>query len=370
MSAIGQLAMSVGKSASQSAGASAGGNLMNQIGYGLGNLTGYNKSVADDQLEQERALSGIQLAANKEQMKYNHDLQYEMWNKTSPAEQLKKIKEAGLNPALMYSSGGGGVGGASMGSGGGGGAGKSNASDETSRKMADMQAQGMALQNAKLKSELELLNAQADNLNADTEKKRGVDTKEAYTRIDNLLKDINNKELEGLGMKLQNEFDNIRNEIGQITKDFEIKRSHFESMNTQLIGSKLVEETKILEANGKVAVGTVNSIINKVNAEVNNLLMDSMLKAAQIRGIDTNNDKIKAEINEIQANIGVLVRTNEFKEADVNLRREMMENEIKKSWIQFGGQALGSLVNVATMFLPGGMVNKAVNTVKPAKVGY
>ena len=117
MGAIGQLAMSVGKAAASTAGAAAAANLMNQVGYGLGNLTGYNKSVAEDQLEQERALSGIQLAANKEQMKYNHDLQYEMWNKTSPAEQLKRIKEAGLNPALMYSTGGGG-GGASMGSGG------------------------------------------------------------------------------------------------------------------------------------------------------------------------------------------------------------------------------------------------------------
>ena len=182
MSAIGQLAMSVGKAAATSAGTAVGGNLMNQIGYKLGNLTGYNKSVAEDQLEQERALSGIQLAANKEQMKYNHDLQYEMWNKTSPAEQLKRLKEAGLNPALMYSNGGVGAGGSTMGSGGGGSAGRSNASDESSRKIADIQFQGMALQNAKLKSELQLLNAQADNLNAQTEKTRGVDTEEAKYR--------------------------------------------------------------------------------------------------------------------------------------------------------------------------------------------
>lgn len=79
MSAISQLAMSVGNAA---AGA-AGGNLMNQIGHGIGKLTGYNESLASEQLEQERALSKIQLAANKEQMKYNHDLQYAMWKNES-----------------------------------------------------------------------------------------------------------------------------------------------------------------------------------------------------------------------------------------------------------------------------------------------
>ena len=54
-----------------------------------------------------------------------HDLQMDMWNKTNYGAQLQHMKDAGLNPALMYGMGGGG--GATTGSQGGGSAAKGNA---------------------------------------------------------------------------------------------------------------------------------------------------------------------------------------------------------------------------------------------------
>lgn len=350
---------------------SAGGHVMSGLGqqahYYMGNVTGYNQSLRDDQAKQEERLTGIQLAANKEQMAYNQELSKDMYEYTGYASKVRQMKEAGLNPALMYA--GGGAGGGVTGN-VSGGAGKGNASDEMSRRMADIQSMGMALQNSKLKSEVDLMKAQADNLNAETDKMKGVDTEEAKTRISNILADIGNKKLLGAGMQLQNDYDAIRNDIASITKDSDVKFKQFESLNAQLLSSKLVEETKILETQGKVAKGTADALINKANAEVNNLFMDAMLKGAQIRGIDTGIEKIRAEIEQIQANIDVLVRTNEFKEADIQVRKDMIKGVITSSWIQFGGNALNGLMDIGSMFIPGGSAAKALKEVPPAKVGF
>lgn len=74
-----------------------------------------------------------------------HDLQYDMWNKTNYGNQVKHMKDAGLNPALMYGSAGQG---GQTGSQGGGSASMGQAQQ---MKMMDMQ-------NLKLGAEIEAIN--------------------------------------------------------------------------------------------------------------------------------------------------------------------------------------------------------------------
>lgn len=237
-----------------SAGMSAASGATQQLSYGLGELTGYNAKLRKDQADQERTLTGIQLAANKEQMKYNHDLQYEMWNKTSPAEQLKRIQEAGLNPALMYAGGAGGAGGSTMGSGGGGSAGKGNASDEVSRKQSDLAIQGMGLQNAKLGAELELMEAQAEELRAKAR------SHEAGTKTTDQQRDILIEKLrqEGLSTFIENvrkraidkgaESGDTTGEINDIFGDHEVKNNSYFMKGVANAVLKTMAETDNLNA--------------------------------------------------------------------------------------------------------------------------
>ena len=60
------------------------------------------------QQEQQSALTQIQLEAQKELSKYNLDLQKQMWDYTGYENQVKHLKAAGLNPALLYGKSGGG----------------------------------------------------------------------------------------------------------------------------------------------------------------------------------------------------------------------------------------------------------------------
>jgi hypothetical protein len=85
-----------------------------------------------------------------------HDLQMDMWNKTNYGAQVQHMKDAGLNPALMYGSAGQG---GSTGSQSGGSASGGNAAGE----------RVMDLNNALVGAEIRLKNAQANKENSATD---------------------------------------------------------------------------------------------------------------------------------------------------------------------------------------------------------
>lgn len=96
-----------------------------------------------------------QVKASKELSDYQYELEMKKWRETGYKAQVQQLKEAGLNPAMMYGMGGGGGQSSAVGSGGGVGAG------EGSKGIAA----GMGMQ-------LQLLKAQKENIEADTENKR------------------------------------------------------------------------------------------------------------------------------------------------------------------------------------------------------
>lgn len=146
--------------------------LMEQGSYYLGKLTGYNDDIAKDQLEQQRKLAeqaqGIAFKGMDKSQELNKDMfDYtfaKQSNYNSAAEQVKRYKDAGLNPALMYNQGNAGMAGGTTGnttapqvSGG-------NASNESERRTNNIAAQGIALQLSRQAAEI-------DNIKADTKNK-------------------------------------------------------------------------------------------------------------------------------------------------------------------------------------------------------
>lgn len=123
---------------------------------GLGMLT--------DRVREERALGhqkqlmGLQLGHQKDLNKQGAALQYEMWQKTNYPAQMKMLQEAGLNPSLLY--GMGGAVGATTGSQGGGSA-------------AGGQAPQPIKANLLMGLEAKMMEAQIENVKADTAKKKG-----------------------------------------------------------------------------------------------------------------------------------------------------------------------------------------------------
>lgn len=188
-----------------SVGGSIAGEFGKQIGYGLGELTGYNDRIRQDQINQQQKLTDMQSKANLGLMKESYKEQKALWDATSAPEQVKKLQEAGLNSALMYAKGGTG---GSTGS-GGASVGGGQASDESSRMRANTESvmTGMALQ--KLQSEIAVNNSIAEKNRADAQ----TTTESRSWLVEKLKQEGKGEWLENIRNKYMMETDNTTGEV-------------------------------------------------------------------------------------------------------------------------------------------------------------
>ena len=116
----------------------------------------YEQMTMQQQQQNQIELMGLQQGFNLELMnqqmqnqmglnEQGHDLQFDMWNKTNAGAQMQHLKDAGLNPALMYKQGGAGgvTGGQTGGSASGGSAGLGMAPQSPQMKLFGAQLRKM-----------------------------------------------------------------------------------------------------------------------------------------------------------------------------------------------------------------------------------
>ena len=163
------------------------------------------------QIEQQKKLTDIQVQANKELADYGMGISKEMFDYTGYENQVKQMKAAGLNPALMY--GHAGAGGTTAVSSAGTVTG-AHASDETSRKLANIQMQGMGLQMQKLSAEIQKTRAEAEKAKAEAKKV----TEETETISQKRQFEIELLKQHGMEKWIQNLREKIKNE-GELTEN-------------------------------------------------------------------------------------------------------------------------------------------------------
>lgn len=149
------------------------------IGAGLG--LALEKHNDRRQIKQQGKLQEQQISGQKQMTDYNISKQLQMWKDTSYGAQKTEMQKAGLNPALMY------------GMGGGGGQSTGNASGTVNGGNAP-QGGGEAMGMIQQQMNLQLLKAQKENIEADTENKKSgtLETNEKKTALEyeNIIKDL------------------------------------------------------------------------------------------------------------------------------------------------------------------------------------
>ena len=138
-------------------------------------------------------LMGLQNKYQRGLNQQGHDLQMDMWNKTNYGAQVGHMKDAGLNPALMYK--GAGAGGTTGSQGGG-----------SASMGSSQQGKIMDLSNALVGAQIGKLKAETDNLNQGTKNKGGEF--DNIIKTGNLidaqeLKTINEAELKGFEAEIK-----------------------------------------------------------------------------------------------------------------------------------------------------------------------
>lgn len=146
------------------------------------NLWGINER--ENAITDQQRMTDMQIEANKEMADYGIEI-------NSAKNQMKRLDEAGLNPALMY--GGGGAGGSTVATQGVSGG---QASNSASREQNKINSMGMALQLAKLRSEIDVNKSVADVNKANAENAG------SRTITENDFREIQKEKLRQEGTKL------------------------------------------------------------------------------------------------------------------------------------------------------------------------
>lgn len=191
------------------------GNLLGPIGSiagGLFGMFGQNRRMRQ-QMQHQKNLMGLQFQNQQALNRQGHELQLEMWNKTNYPAQMAMLKEAGLNPALLYGMSGGG--GTTAGSQTGGSAAGGQAG------MLDI---GSALAAAKLGAEIENIKAQTkltENKGMTEEQNlilAKAETDIKVQNLDNMKAIYENLKKEGQRQGLENEFlkETLKDRIAQV----------------------------------------------------------------------------------------------------------------------------------------------------------
>ncbi len=238
----------------------------------------YNTQAAAQSMEYAKTMNRI----NFEQQNQMFDKQAE-WN--SPEQQKQRLKDAGLNPALMY--GIGGEGGSSVSSGGGAGAQVQGVNN------TGTQAVMMGLQAKSIESQIALNNAQASKINAETEKteketeKTTAETESVWSGIE-LLKARTSSE------KARIKLTNMQTELTEAMR--EESWSNWEKARAGVAEISRIMEKLDKEIEG---MGFDNEIKNKSKeAIIGNYFADLKVKGQQI--IESNS---KVKLNERQLNV-------------------------------------------------------------------
>lgn len=268
---------------------------------------------------------GLQSMWNNTQAEKSYELQQRMFDYTSnynsPANQVKRLQEAGLNPALMYGTTGAtgtqGTQGSAQAQGVSG-----NASDTAERRQAKVAEQGMALQMAKLASEIDVNKSVAESNRASAEK-AGAETK-TTEQSRNVL--IENMRQAGVGQWMEN-----------------VEKAYLMSYDpAKATGLTADNETYnwgvAIEKEGGFSQAAAGAIA-KTLAETGNANANALL----------TNEKAKGYWQEL-LNATAQANNDRIKAAAIKLSAEWDTGEYTnwKTWTELGKDALGTIGNLIT----------------------
>lgn len=278
------------------------------IGAGMGLLLA--KSNDRRQIKQQKKLTDIQIAADKQLTDYSYGKQLEMWNATNYAAQVEHLKKAGLNPGLLY--GMSGAGGATTGSGGG----QSATVGTAPVGGGEVQAMaGMGIQGGMAMAQIELLKSQAELNRVEAKKKAGVDTELGKAQISDLTAGVENKKAQLVLQNIEKEFRELETSMAKDTYKARMKGIEYATnkalqdwtlaaREAEIADNTLGEKILIIEQEA------LQAVIRTTSMELGNKLTDQQIKesAARIvqkwRELDLTDERnaieqFKAEVGEM-----------------------------------------------------------------------
>lgn len=226
----------------------------------------YNWMTGD---ARNRKMMQQQEAAAKRMADYNKQIQLDIWNATNYSAQKAHMEKAGLNPGLLYGMGGSG----------GATTGNANAPmPDTARANI-----GMGIGSGSNAAELALLNAQRENIDADTKLKEteaklkgGPQTAQTEMQTEVLAQELANKREDYQIKRLEQTLKNIENWEKQ---ESQADRLRYIEFQTNLAMRQLEQ----IENEVFVSSATINDQITKIRQEAIGAALQNELTKEQTK---------------------------------------------------------------------------------------
>lgn len=320
----------LGGAAESAANALTGGAAGNVINGLFGNSQADQNKRAEDfaKGQQERQISGAkELAAN------NQMLQMQNWNATNYESQMEHMKNAGLNPALLYGKGGGG--GATMG--GSMGMGMPTAQSAPDQSQGGRNAMDIAMMGA----QTTLMREQANKTKIEADKLAGVDTGKGEQEINASKQAVSASETQQKGVELDNQLKagTLIDQMAKISADADIAARKAQSAT----------------ANAEVDINTVTARIKQIRQEATN---EGIKAVAMKAGIALDNAKITEISNDITRKWDELTLQQGkvgYEHSDrLTAIQEYTKNALKVAGINAAARVISDVVSIATKQVPKG----------------
>lgn len=356
-------------------GDAATGGLASGVGSFVSGIFGDKGLSKKDQLEIMNKQHGYELEnmdyqakLNEEMAQRNQERQNEYFGMTaeynSAINQKQRLKDAGLNPALMYgSAGSGGAGTGSTGGASGSGVGLSQA-----------QAVSMGLQLSQIKAQTNLMNAESAKAYAEANKIKGVDTdaakqgiKESEARIDEIIAKIPSekqqyyvgkayeeslkaaKELsQSLAAKTDQEKLNLKVQEHILFKEFDKLVAEIDSVNLDNDQKTIIKNSLQKSINAQIYLNTMKAMEAAANAKFTEENMKTIQGQLDLWTSQAENWKGQRENvrKQIEAQIEQWNKENEFTQKKLDMEQTRLIAEIVLRSLE-SVQKIGQIVGTA-----------------------
>ena len=296
----------------------------------------YNTQAAAQSMEYAKTMNRI----NFEQQNQMFEKQAE-WN--SAEQQKQRLKEAGLNPALMY--GIGGEGGSSVSSGGGTGAQVAGVNN------AGTQAVMMGLQAKSIESQIALNNAQASKINAET-KNTETDTekKEAEIKVANVnannieeatklvkeqqLTEQSKRQLNEAEKKYKIRVTDLQDALEKLTKAKEneswyLSRSiEMETYKMSKEAEKFIKEIDSMEIDNEIKRRTADMVVEQTRMNIKATMQSVLESQSRVTVNDEQKKLIGKTVEDLMSQIGTREKQLELNEKDIIGKLDIMREQL------------------------------------------
>lgn len=260
----------------------------------------------------------------------------------SPAQQMKRLKEAGLNPALMYEGGNAGA----TGQTGGASADpvRANAAEENYKPIAMAGSPAMAMRETPAERELKL--AQAENLRSQVTEREGIGKSLIQAKIDEITEGIS-------GSKARTALTNAQTYATELKTKLDEATFQDQSDIVEWTAKKVKTEYDIAMDEAYVSRETRDQKIEILKQTLINSIIESSLKRATIKHIGKTDEEIDANIKNI-ANI-IQDRINDWRLKEKNFNLDTLKYNLDVQAQQFKeeypamSQYIGKILDQSTL---------------------